>query len=202
MAKKNQRVARVLAEPGDPLVLATGAVIFPNPNPVGNEPHLIQLTPQTFKPQKRRTRKELSAPVPVMNGIGATFMYSVLGLGDREICDVCNITINQLNDLRKHPAYTEFFNTVMAEFINANSGLLQARIAAMSGLALTKVFDISQHGKHEGNQLKASDSILDRNKETARITEQQQNNELRILVIDEREDGAHGVQLELNGTEI
>lgn len=189
----------LLAKPGDPLVTSDGTALMPHGNPVSDEPVLTKMTARTFKATKRRAIRDLPAPVPVLNGVGAVFLYSIFGVGDREICDALKITMSQLYEVKNHPAYSEFFDTVLSEFINTNSGLLQARLAAYADGAINTLGTLAKDGKTEGTRLKASDSVLDRVGVTSKAQQEKTNtmgNELRIVIV----DGNHrGVELQLNG---
>ena len=113
-----------------------------------------RLTASDYKPKRRRTVKDLPAPVATLNAVACVFMYTTLGLGDREIADTLNITTKQLKDVRGHPAYAECFDAITAEFININSDLINARIAAYSHDALTEIANIALNGKEEKNRLR------------------------------------------------
>jgi hypothetical protein len=134
-----------------------------------------------------------------MNGVAAVFLYTMFGLTEREMCESLKITMSQLMEIKNHAAYQEFFDTVVAEFINANSGLMQARLAAYADGAITSIGTLSQQAKHEGTKLRASESVLDRVGITSKAQQDKSNslgNELRILIVDGKD---RGVELELNG---
>lgn len=194
-----KKISQELAKPGDPLVTSDGVTLMPHANPIGDQPPVQRMTPQNFRPTTRRGIRELPAPIPIMNAIGAVFLYSMMGLGDREICDALKITQSQLVEIRNHDGYGFYFNIVLGEFINANSGLLQSRLAGYADAAITTVGTLAKEAKHESTKLKAADSILDRVGMSSK--EQKQNagmsaNELRIVIVDSNQ---RGVELELNG---
>lgn len=194
-----KKIKPMLAKPGDPLITKDGVALIPHSNPVNDDPKLIKMTPQSFKPTKRRSVRDLPAPVPIMNGIAAVFLYTAFGLTEREICEALKITMSQLMEIKNHAAYSEYFDTVLAEFINANSGLMQARLAAYADGAITSLGTLSKEAKHEGTKLRASESVLDRVGVTSKAQEnanRAMGNELRILIVDGKDKG---VSLELNG---
>jgi hypothetical protein len=159
--KQSKALAKPLARPGDPYVTVGGKIIEPEGTRFDKEQP--KLTAKNFRPQQRRTIGDLPAPPNVMNGVAAVFAYTVLGVGDREICDVLKISTAQLKSLRTHTAYAEFFDIVSNEFINANSELITARIAAYSHDALTTVAHVAFDPKSKNEtRLKAADSLLDR----------------------------------------
>lgn len=186
MAKECKALAKPLARPGDPYITPGGVEVQPEKTAFDKEQP--KLTAKNFKPQQRRTVNDLPAPPNVMNGVGAVFAYTVLGVGDREICDVLKITTAQLKSLRNHTAYAEFFDIVSSEFINANSELITARIAAYSHAALTTVADVAFNDPKAKSEtrLKAADSLLDRGGFAAKeniLRGKTGVNDLRIVLI-------------------
>ncbi len=135
-----------------------------------------------------------------MNAIGVVFMYTLLGIGDREIAEVLKTTTEEVLSIRRHSGYGEYFNAVLGEFINANSDLLTSRIASYAQTALQTVGTLAKEGKKEETKLRASIDLLDRAGVRPKDQEQRQNtvkNELRIIVV----DGEKNVSLELNGVD-
>lgn len=152
-----------LARVGDPLVMADGRIFEPTPALSGELPPQPKMRPQDFKPTKRRSMSDLPIDDPkLMNGIVCVLMYSLLGIGNREIADALGIFIHDVQHIKKNSAYGESFDWIRDEFINVNSEMLHARIAAYGHDALTQVASVALRGKHEGNRLKASVDILDR----------------------------------------
>lgn len=182
-----------LARVGDPLITEDGRKVDPEGYAHGKKMS-VPSAPTTieasqFKPTKRRNLKDLPADIPLMNGIGAVFMYTVLGVGDREIADALKCTVPEIEAVRGHPAYKECFDIVVSEFINTNSDLLAARIAAYSHGALEKVGTIALHGNKEENQLRASIDLLNRAGVGPKENEQRnlgnKANELRIMIVEQ-----------------
>lgn len=160
---KSNAVAHALARVGDPLVLGDGRVIDPTPAVVGDLPPQSKMRPGQFKSTKRRSMSDMPIDDPkVMNGIVCVLMYNLLGIGNREIADALGVLIQDVQHIKKNPAYAEVFDWIRDEFINVNSEMLHARIAAYGHDALTQVATVALRGKHEGNKLKASIDILDR----------------------------------------
>jgi hypothetical protein len=151
-----------------------------------------QITPQSIKPEnfksiKKRTVKELPADPNVINAISVVFMYTILGLGDREIADILKTTVSEIVDIRLHEAYGECFQIIHGEFVNANSDLLASRIAAYSQDALTTVGELAMGAKKEEVKFRASADILDRAGVRAKDIEGRAGvakSELRITVVD------------------
>jgi hypothetical protein len=188
---KSGAKSTALARVGDPLITATGGKIDPegyaSGRPVKSEPPAMVLDAETFRPLKKRTLRELPAEVSLINGVGAIFMYTLLGVGDREIADALKTTVVQIEEVRRHTAYKECFDIIVAEFINKNSDLLAARVAAYSHSALDVVGSIAMNGKKEETKLRASIDLLDRAGVKPKDVEARNNasksNELRIVVV-------------------
>lgn len=201
MGKDSKALAKPLARLGDPYVTAGGRVYQPEKNRIDPLEYQPKLNAENFRPQKRRTVNELPAPPNVMNGVGAVFAYTVLGVGDREICDVLKINTKQLKELRAHTAYGEFFDAVANEFISANSDLIVARLAAYSHDALTTVADVAfnPNAKSE-TRLKAADSLLDRGGFAAKeniLRGSAGKNDLRIVIV----EGNSQVGVDIHGNQ-
>lgn len=179
--------AKALARPGDPLVLANGTVIQ---DPKVRKQRVAALTnhlePKDYRPRKQTSSKELPAPIGVMNPVALVFMYTLMGLGDREIGEILKVTSAQVVEIRSHPAYADAFNHILQEFISTESEYIQSRIAAYSHIALETVTDIVVNGEQETNRLKASQDILDRGgiKVNDGKAGKGVNTELRINIID------------------
>ena len=199
MSYKKRAPSKDLAIPGDPLVTEHGEIIYEDSPADKVKQRTHNVNAFNFKSTKKRQLKDIPGPVSLINAVACIFMYTTLGVGDREIQDALKITSPEFDQIKKHSAYNECFEIIASEFINANSALLSSRIAAYSHAALTSVANIALNGKKEENILRASDSLLDRAgvspKENA-SRGQQDNNTLRIVVI----DGEKHVGIELNGS--
>lgn len=193
-------VARSLARAGDPLVLPNGKVV----QPVGPKQDVMKgqpaISPGTFKPTTKRVLKELPATPDVINGIACVVLYTVLGVNDREIAEALKISVAQVRDVRSMPAYGECFDIVVNEFVNTNSELIQARIAAYGQSAVTTVADVMLNGKQEVNRLRAGTEMLSMggfSKKDAGLRGGGMN-DLRIVIV----DGDKSVGVEINGKEM
>jgi hypothetical protein len=152
-----------LAKPGDPLVTGKGAIIEPPKEPTQLPKSVSQtVKAEDYRPLKRTSLKDLPAPVNIMKAVSVIFTLTILGLGDREIADAANISVEEVIWIRQHTAYADVFDTMVNEFVNANSALLQGRIAAFSHMALDTMAEIAANGKQEANKVNASKDILDR----------------------------------------
>jgi hypothetical protein len=187
---------RALARPGDPLVTGDGKIVEPEGFHNGKESasgvdrEKQTINPAMFRPAKRRNMNELPAERQLMNAIGVVFMLTVMGVGDREIADNLKTTVEEVNWIRHHAAYNECFNNVISEFVNANSELLAARIAAYADGALKTVGELATHGKKEETKLRASQDILDRAGVRPKDVAERAivKNDLRIIIIEGDDD--------------
>lgn len=164
MSRKPKRnpLNKVLAQPGDPLVTERGIAISPDRDGVDLTVHDGEVSAKAFKPQRQRAVKDLPADMQMMKAVSCVFMLSMLGITDRESADALGISIGDLKAVKVSPVYTECFNEVLQELINANSEMLSARIAAYAGKALDNVAEIASNGKKEETRLSANRDLLDR----------------------------------------
>lgn len=197
MAKGSKKIQ--LARPGDPLITKKGVKIDPDlprsaktldnlPAPVGQHKSNLSINPSQYRSSKRRNIRDLPAPPNVINGIAAAFMYTILGVGDREIADTLKITTMQLEELREHSAYAECFNTILDELISTNSDAIQARIASYATKAVDNIFDIAEHTEEDSLKLRANQDLADRAGIGAKQLAERKiatHSTLRIMVIDE-----------------
>lgn len=184
-----KKPGRGLARPGDPLVTRFGQTVQPDNevNKIDNTPPQQVINPATYRPTKRRTVKELPGEIHIVNAVSVVFMYTLLGVGDREIADSLKTSVEDIIELRNHSAYGECFQIIHGEFINANSELLTSRIAAYSQTALQTVGDLVTNAKKEEVRLRAGIDILDR--AGVRPKDQENRgmagqNHLRIIIVD------------------
>ena len=211
MIKRRTRAGggvNALARVGDPLVTETGKTIDPEGyakgRPLPKEAPALVLDATNFRPLRKRSLKEMPGDVRMINAVSAVFMYTMLGIGDREIADALGVSGSQVEEVRKHSAYKECFDLIVSEFINKNSDLLAARIAAYSHSALDVVGAISANGKKEETRLKASVDLLDRAGARAKdIADKGSTNksELRIIVVDNSKDKNINLELDMEGSE-
>lgn len=152
----------VLARPGDPYVMPDGKMYQEEFREVKADYSVPTVEPSRFRASVQRTLRELPAPPEMVRAISCVFMFTVLGVQDREIRQALNIDAEQLRHIRNHAGYKECFDLVMREFININSDLLDARLAGYAHSALTSVAQVAFQGREEKTRLKAADSLLDR----------------------------------------
>lgn len=184
-----------LARPGDPYVMSDGRIVAP----VFCEEAVqsTALTVADFKPTKQRSAKDLPAPQSMMKAIATVLVYSLLGLGHREIAEALGIDVGIVDKVKAHPGYDETFQALFTEMINVNSEHMMARIAAYGPNALKGLANIAFHGKAETNQLRAQQDLLDRGGHSKKQASGAMNgaNDLRIIV----EQGDSTVEVNIGG---
>ena len=162
MAKQRKTAkASRLARVGDPYVLPSGEVLQPIPaggvvvpvQDVGKKVH-------GYKSTKRRNIGDFVADPAVLNGIVCVLLYSVLGIGDREIADALKISSGQVKEVRQHPSYADVFDAIKDELINVNSDLVQSRIAAYGVDAVQQAANVLLTSKNDGLRLRAAEDFV------------------------------------------
>lgn len=181
--------ARKLARPGDPYVTEDGRV-FHEEGAIApyKKDDKIDTSVVEFKATKKRALKELPAPTNIFNGVACVFVYTMMGISEYDVAAALKITIENVREIKKSAAYRETFDCVVGEFINVNSSLLQARIAAYGHEALTGLANIAVSGKSEANALRASIDLLDRGGHSKKMDagKSMGMGELRIVILDKQ----------------
>ena len=186
-----------LARPGDPLVATTGELIEPDEDGEDEASSYALIPPSTpvpfkfYKPTTKRVLSDFRETKSVMNAAAVIFSYTLLGIGDAEICESTGLSIDQVSSVRDSRAYADVFQTVMRELINANSEYIEARIASYSGMALNNVASIAATAKNKGVKLSASKDLLDRAGHRPQDTVSRGNsnmNELHIVITNAKDD--------------
>lgn len=185
-SKKNP-LNKTLARPGDPLVTERGLLISPDRDDVDLTEKDDEINAKAFRPKKQISAKDLPAPPQMMKAVSCVFLFSVLGLTERETATVLGISAGDVKSVKASPVYTECFNTVLRELISANSELLQARVASYAGDALTNVAHIASSATKDETKLMANRDLLDRagvGVQKGGISIGIAGNELRIQYVD------------------
>lgn len=200
---KSKAVAKrsKLPEWGDPYVMPDGKVIPPESlfsDPAKNASAMKSSS--DYRPQRKRSIPDLPAAPNAMKGIALVFTFTIMGVPDREIAEMLNISPSEVRQVRTHPGYGETFEVIASEFVSAKSKRLVSRIASYAEGALDNVYNIAMNGQKENNVLKASIDILDRAgvrpKDLAEGKGQQ--NELRITIVKSDNDA----EVAVNGISI
>jgi hypothetical protein len=161
-----------------------------------------RVDPVTFRGRYRKNIDELPAAPNIMTAIGAVMLYTMYGVGDREIANALKCTVIDVEEIRAHPAYGDYLELVGAEIISAESDNLTHRLAAYTHGALDTIAHVSRNGKLENNRLRASIDIMDRGGFAPKAVAEKQvslKNVLRIQVMDDNGKG-HDMNIELSTT--
>lgn len=196
-------LAPALARVGDPWIAPDGTLISPE-YPEDYFPRVKEenrIDPVKFRGKRRRNIDELPAPTNILNVCGAVMLYTIYGIGDREIATALKCSVMDIEDIRANPAYGEYLELLGTEIISTESDNLTHRLAAYAHGALDTVAHVSRHGKMETNRLRASVDILDRGGFAPKQVAEKQislKNVLRIQVMD---DAGKGKSLDIEITE-
>lgn len=194
--KKTNGKAVQLARQGDPLVTAKGEVIPAERegDDVSSPSVPLPSTSVAFKDYQAMAKRVISdfrvAP-QALNVALVILGFTLCGVSDGEICSSTNLSLDDVFKVRQSRVYSEVFESIMRELINANSEFIECRIAAYSGMALGQVAQISAAGKKENNRLAASRDILDRAGHRPQDNAGRQNagmNELHIVVTNSKDE--------------
>ena len=183
-------LAPALARVGDPWVAHDGTIVMPE-YPEDYFPRVkadTKIDPVAFRGKRRRNVTELPAPPNVLNVVGAIMLYTMYGVGDREIATALKCSVMDVEEIRAHAAYAEYLELMGGEIISAESDSLTHRLAAYAHGALDTIAHVSRHGKAEGNRLRASIDIMDRGGFAPKAVAEKQislKNVLRIQVMDD-----------------
>jgi hypothetical protein len=184
----------VLARVGDPYIAPDGTFLQPE-YPEDYFPRLkedTKLDPVTFRGKRRRNMDELPASPNIMTAIGAIMLYTMFGVGDREIASALRCTVPEIEEIRAHQAYGEYLELIGNEIISAESDNITHRLAAYAHGALDTIAHVSRNGKMENNRLRASIDIMDRGGFAPKAVAEKQislKNVLRIQVLDDNGKG-------------
>ncbi len=159
-----EQAVLVLPAVGDPLVLGDGRTIMPDVEDDFAPTISINdvAAPSEYRPSVRRAFRDFAATPKSLRAVAVVFVFTSLGVSDREIVEELSISQENIDELRKTASYAEVFDAMLNEFININSGLLQSRIHSYSHSALSKVAHLASHALKEETAFTASKDILDR----------------------------------------
>lgn len=180
----------VLARVGDPWIAPDGSLTQPL-YPEDYFPRVkedTKIDPIKFRGKRRRNINELPAAPNIMTAVGAVMLYTMFGVGDREIATALKCTVIDIEELRAHPAYSEYLELIGQEIISAESDNITHRLAAYTHGALDTIAHVSRNGKLENNRLRASIDIMDRGGFAPKAVAEKQvslKNVLRIQVMDD-----------------
>jgi len=197
-----------LARVGDPLIAPNGDLLLEEDDDDLGASHLpLPSTAVPFKdyrPINRRVLSDLRADVSLLNVVSVVLSYTLQGISDTEICEATGITPEQLIFARENRIYSDMFENIMRELINANSEYIECRVSAYSGMALGNIADIAAKTRNTGYRLAASKDLLDRAGHRPQDNASRQNtgmNELHIVITEPKDSEARmKIDLRFNGS--
>lgn len=207
MTKDKKQLA--LARPGDPLTAPNGELVLEEDDDDGDEFSSSHLPPPStavpfkeYRPIARRVISDLRASPQSVNVSLVVLGYTLLGISDGEISEATGLSQSELDLVREARIYSEAFENVMSELINANSEYIECRIAAHSGLALNNIAGIAAKSKNTGYKLAASRDLLDRAGHRPQDNANRQTsgmNELHIVITSPKDQVEAKIDFNLKG---
>lgn len=131
-----------LAQPGDPLITQRGEIVRAERDRAGvlGPPDI-----RTIVPTKQRAMRDFFADAQTQSVVNVVMVYSLLGMSENEIAHTINTDIQQIQQLKRLPAYQETFAALFTEFIRANSSSLQARLQSYANNAIENMMDLADY---------------------------------------------------------
>lgn len=197
------RPSKELAKVGDPLVAPNGDLLVEEDDdgiePSSLLPPSVAVPFKDYRPITRRVLTDLRAPADMLNVTSVVLAYTLLGISDTEIMETTKINGEQIDFIRQSRIYSDMFENIMKELINANSEYIECRISAYSGMALGNIADIAAHTRNTGYRFAASKDLLDRAGHRPQDNASRQNsgmNELHIVITEP--SSAENVKIDLS----
>ena len=190
-------MANDLAKVGDPLIAPDGSLLTEEDDGDLGPSHLpLPSTAVPFKdyrPIQKRVLSDLRADVNMLNVVSVVLSYTLQGISDTEIAIATGISPEQITFARASRTYSDMFENIMRELINANSEYIECRVSAYSGMALGNIADIATRTKNTGYRLAASKDLLDRAGHRPQDNASRQSNgmnELHIVITEPKDSEA------------
>lgn len=108
---------------------------------------------------KRRTPRDLGISYAKANPIMVVLAYELYGFDDRAISEVTGLNINQLNDLKSVPQYTEFKEALLSSISNSNRDGVISELERHSMRAVEVYVDALNAPRHSVS-MAAADRVL------------------------------------------
>jgi hypothetical protein len=104
---------------------------------------------------------DLPALPEKLNGISVILTYTLFGLADQEIAIATGLTIEQIEVIRSHDAYTSMLDVLQKNITDADADIIRKTITQYSHSAVLNVID-KMNSDDEKTSLKAAQDVLDR----------------------------------------
>lgn len=158
-----------LPDADEPLVLADGTKIDPETGKVIRDRiNSFMSVPSPSEAQAlvvraRKTVGDLPLPPSQLSGVGLVAFYTLFGLGDVDIALALDsrISVEQIKEIKKSEAYTEFMTTAKENILNTETETVRDVFQQHAKSAAQRIVELA----NEDNDVlafKASQDILDR----------------------------------------
>jgi hypothetical protein len=181
-----------LPKPGTPLKLHDGTVIDTMKGavikPVGEIVARIPTNTELQRKEVEKSKKLADLPdIPArMNVVSAVLAYTMFGLTDDDIASALNIYVQQVDNIRKTPAYTSMQTSVTESLVKSDQGHVLSLVHDNAVIAATRVAELMDCGDPKV-ELAASKDILDRAgfgaKSNEQRTQEAAQSSIRITII-------------------
>lgn len=109
----------------------------------------------------RRKLADLPAPPRASNALSVVLTYTNIGLSDDDIAIACDLTVEQIQRMRRTPAYQALSEAVTKSILEADSDDVRTYISQHARVAAHSIVTAAQ-SQDEVVALRASMDILDR----------------------------------------
>ena len=153
----------------EPLILADGTKIDPvSGKVIKAQTNQFISVPSPSEAQRivartRMTIADLPAPPKELSGVALVAFYTLFGLNDRDICIAVSnqLTIEQIETIRKLDAYIEFMTNAKANILHSETETVRDLFQEQAKLAAHKIVTLAQ-SENDVLAFKASQDVLDR----------------------------------------
>lgn len=158
-----------LPDADEPLVLADGTKIDPETGKViRDRVNAFVSVPSPSEAQAlvvraRKTVGDLPLPPNQLSGVGLVAFYTLFGLGDVDIALALDsrISVEQIKEIKKSDAYTEFMNAAKENILNTETETVRDVFQQHAKSAAQRIVELAQED-NDVLAFKASQDILDR----------------------------------------
>ena len=156
-----------LAEPGEPLRLADGRLVYPGGRVLrdGREDEFIEVPTQReaqrIVTQTRRKLSELPEVPRTMNAVGVVLSYTLFGLADDEIAIATGLSVDQIGCIKVSDPFTQMHDAVVRSVLDAETGVVRDLLQRKAHDAAQVMVAALNEGTR-GDRIAAARDILDR----------------------------------------
>ena len=156
-----------LPDPGEPLRLADGRLVYPggrNLRPDREDEFVevpTQREAQRIVTQTRRKLSELPEVPRTMNTVGVVLSYTLFGLADDEIAIATGLTLDQIGRIKMSDPFTQMHDAVVRSVLDAETGVVRDLLQRKAyDAAQTMVAALAEGTR--ADRITAARDILDR----------------------------------------